>query len=64
MAFTEIPTWKSGSGTQAELQKAFKENPIGGLIVWWNNQSKAGKIIWVFFTIAMILGAIINSNKN
>jgi hypothetical protein len=54
----------SSEGKQAELQKAFKENPIGGLKVWWNSQSKAGKIIWVFFTVAMILGAIINSNKN
>lgn len=25
MAFTEIPTWKSATGTQSELQKAFAE---------------------------------------
>jgi len=54
----------SSEGKQAEIQKAFKENPIGGWKVWWEKQSKIGKIAWIIFIIIMIIGAIVNAGKN
>ncbi len=54
----------STEGKQAEIQKAFKENPIGGWKVWWEKQSKIQKIAWVVFMVAMTIGAIINASKN
>jgi tetratricopeptide (TPR) repeat protein len=54
----------SSEGKQAEIQKAFKENPIGGWKVWWEKQSKIQKIAWAVFMIVMIIGAIVNASKN
>jgi tetratricopeptide (TPR) repeat protein len=48
----------SSDGKKEEIQNAFKENPIKGWKVWWENQSTVAKVSWVTFFIILFLAAI------